>query len=69
VAKKGVPADRIKVLADAFKKAMDTPDWQKFAKEQYLSPESFMGPDQFSTWVVSEAETMRKFMKTFGMVK
>jgi tripartite-type tricarboxylate transporter receptor subunit TctC len=69
VAKKGVPANRIKILAEAFKKAMDTPEWQKFAKEQYLSPESYMGPDEFSSWVVGEAETMRKFMKTFGMVK
>jgi tripartite-type tricarboxylate transporter receptor subunit TctC len=69
VAKKGVPPDRVQVLADALKKAMDTPDWQKFAKEQYLSPESFMGPKEFSTWVVSETETMRNFMKTFGMAK
>jgi tripartite-type tricarboxylate transporter receptor subunit TctC len=69
VAKKGVPANRIKILAEAFKKGMDTPEWQKFAKDQYLSPESYMGPDEFSSWVVGEAETMRKFMKTFGMVK
>ena len=70
VAKKGVPADRVKILADAFKKAMETPEWKKFAEEQYLDPESFMGPDKFGTWIAnSEVETMRKFMKTFGMVK
>jgi tripartite-type tricarboxylate transporter receptor subunit TctC len=69
VAKKGVPADRIKVLGEAFKKAMDTPEWQKFGKEQYLSPDSYMGPEEFSPWVMEEAKTMGKFMKTFGMVK
>lgn len=69
VAKKGVPAERIKVLGEAFKKAMDTPEWQKFGKEQYLSPDSYMGPEEFSPWVMEEAKTMGKFMKTFGMVK
>jgi tripartite-type tricarboxylate transporter receptor subunit TctC len=69
VAKKGVPADRVKILADAFKKAMETSEWKKFADEQYLDPESFMGPDKFGTWINSEVETMRTFMKTFGMVK
>jgi tripartite-type tricarboxylate transporter receptor subunit TctC len=69
VAKKGVPAERIKVLAEAFKKAMETPEWKKFAEEQYLDPESYIGPDQFQGWATSEVETMRQFMKTFGMVK
>jgi tripartite-type tricarboxylate transporter receptor subunit TctC len=69
VAKKGVPADRVKILVEAFQKAMETPEWKKFAEEQYLDPESFMGPEKFTGWVSSEVETMRTFMKTFGMVK
>ena len=69
VAKKGVPADRIKILGEAFQKAMDTPEWKKFAQDQYLDPESYMGPDKFPAWIASEVETMRNFMKTFGMAK
>jgi tripartite-type tricarboxylate transporter receptor subunit TctC len=69
VTKKGVPADRVKILAEVFKNAMDTPEWKKFAQEQYLDPESYMGPDQFAAWIGSEVETMRNFMKTFGMTK
>lgn len=69
VAKKGVPADRVKILADAFKKAMDTPEWKKFATEQYLDPESYMGPEKFAIWIAEEVETLRQFMKTFGMAK
>jgi len=69
VTKKGVPADRVKILADAFKNAMETPEWKKFAQEQYLDPESYMGPDKFAPWVTTEVETMRSFMKTFGMIK
>jgi len=69
VAKAGVVPDRIKILAAAFKKAMDTPEWKKFADDQYLDPESYMGPDKFPAWVNSEMGTMRYFMKTFGMAK
>jgi len=69
VAKKGTPKDRILILADAIKKATETQEWKRFAEEQYLDPESFMGPDRFPGWVASEMETMREFMKTFSMVK
>jgi len=69
VAKAGTPPDRIRILAEAFKKAMETPEWKKFGEEQYLDPESYMGSDKFPAWVTSEMETMRNFMKTFGMVK
>ncbi len=69
VAKKGVPTDRAKILSDAFKKTTETPEWKKFAEEQYLDPESYMGPDKFGSWVAGEVEMRGKFMKTFGMIK
>jgi tripartite-type tricarboxylate transporter receptor subunit TctC len=69
VAKAGTPPDRVKALAEAFKKAMDTPEWKKFGQDQFLDPESYMGPDKLGSWVISEMETMRNFMKTFGMAK
>jgi tripartite-type tricarboxylate transporter receptor subunit TctC len=69
VAKAGTPPDRIKVLAEGFKKAIETPEYEKFAKEWYFAPDSYMGPDKFPSWVTSEMETMRNFMKTFGMAK
>jgi tripartite-type tricarboxylate transporter receptor subunit TctC len=69
VAKKGVPGDRVKILAEAFQKAMETPEWKKFAQDQYLDPESYLGPDKFPAWIASEVETLRNFMKTFGMAK
>jgi tripartite-type tricarboxylate transporter receptor subunit TctC len=69
VSKAGTPPDRVKTLAEAFKKAMDAPEWKKFGEDQFLDPESYMGPEKLSSWVTSEMETMRNFMKTFGMVK
>lgn len=69
VVKKGTPPDRIKVLAEAFRKVSDSPEWKKFAKAQYLDPESFMGPDKFGKWVRKEIETMTGLMKQFGITK
>ncbi|MBI5967632.1 MAG: tripartite tricarboxylate transporter substrate binding protein, partial [Deltaproteobacteria bacterium] len=69
VTRAGTPPERIKILAEAFKKALETPEYKKFAEEWYLDPESYMGPDKFPAWVAAEIETMRNFMKTFGMVK
>ncbi len=69
VAKNGTPPDRIKILVNAFKQAMDTPEWKKFAQDQYVDPDSYMGPEEFPKWVRSEMETMRKFMADFGMIK
>lgn len=69
VAKKGVPSERIRILADAIRKAMDTPEWKNFEKEQYVDPDSYMGPDEFPKWVESELQTMRKLMVELGMLK
>jgi tripartite-type tricarboxylate transporter receptor subunit TctC len=69
VAKKGVPADRIKILADAMQKAMDTPEWKKFSEDQDAQDDSYMGTEQFTKWVVNEENTIRTFMKSFGMAK
>jgi tripartite-type tricarboxylate transporter receptor subunit TctC len=69
VAKKGAPLDRVKVLADAFRKAMDTPQWKKFSDEWYFAPDSYMGSEQFSRWVAGEVDTLDRLVKEFGLKK
>jgi tripartite-type tricarboxylate transporter receptor subunit TctC len=69
VAKKGTPPDRVKTLADAFKKAMDTPEWKKFAEEWHFRPDSYMGPVEFTKWVQGEVETLERLVKEFGLRK
>lgn len=69
VAKKGTPPDRVQRLAAAFKKAMDTPQWKKFAEEWYLRADSYMGSDEFGRWVEAEAETLERFVREFGLKK
>lgn len=69
VAKKGLPPDRIKLLADAFKKAMDTPEWKQFAAEWYISTDSYLGPEEYAKWVTEEVATLERLINEFGLRK
>jgi tripartite-type tricarboxylate transporter receptor subunit TctC len=69
VARKGTPPERVKVLADAFRKAMETPQWKKFSDEWYFAPDSYMGPEQFGKWVAAEVDTLDRLVKEFGLKK
>jgi len=60
VTRKGVPPERVKALADAFTRAMQTPQWKKFADEWYMSPDSVMTHEQFGPWIASEAATLER---------
>ena len=67
--RKGVPVERVKALADAFARAMQTSQWKKFAEEWYMSPDSFMGHEQFGPWVAGETATLERLVKDFGLRK
>jgi tripartite-type tricarboxylate transporter receptor subunit TctC len=69
VTRKGTPPERVKVLGDAFKKAMDTPQWKKFAEEWYFAPDSYQGPEQFGKWVAGEVDSLDRLVKEFGLRK
>ena len=69
VARKGTPPERARKLAEAFRKAMDTPQWKKFAEEWYFRPDSYMGPDEFRKWVESEVATLDRLVKEFDLRK
>jgi tripartite-type tricarboxylate transporter receptor subunit TctC len=69
VARKGTPPERIALLSDAVRKAMDTPQWKKFSEEWYFAPESYMGHEPFGRWVTSEVETLDRLINEFGLRK
>jgi tripartite-type tricarboxylate transporter receptor subunit TctC len=69
VARKGTPPERLRVLADAFHKAMETPQWKKFAEEWYFAADSYMGPERFGPWVAGEVDTLRRLVREFGLTK
>lgn len=67
VAKKGTPPDRVTVLAEAIRKAMETPAYKKFAEEWWFRPDSYMGPDQFGPWVREQVKILDQYVKEFGL--
>jgi tripartite-type tricarboxylate transporter receptor subunit TctC len=69
VARKGVAADRVARLAEAFRRAMDTPEWKKFAAEWYFRPDSYQGPGDFRKWVAEEVGTLERLVKEFDLKK
>jgi tripartite-type tricarboxylate transporter receptor subunit TctC len=69
VARKDTPPDRVKVLADAVRKAMEAPQWKKFAEEWYFAPDSYQGPADFTRWVAGEVGTLERLVKEFGLRK
>lgn len=69
VMKKGVDPEKVKVVAEAVKKAVQTPEWKKFATDQYVDEDSFMDHDKFPEWAKAEMEIMKKHLVEFGFVK
>src|SRR3989337_759467 len=67
VAKKRGPAERVKILADAIRKGMETPAYKKFAAEWYFRPDSYMGPEQFGPWVREQVQILDRYVKEFGL--
>lgn len=69
VVKRGSPAQRVRVLAEAFRKVLETPEWKTFANAQYLDPESFMGPEELGPRVKKEVEGLRSLMTQLGILR
>ena len=69
VTRKGTPPERVHALAEAFRKAMETPQWKKFAEEWYFAPDSYMGPDRLGKWVAAEVNTLERLVREFGLRK
>jgi tripartite-type tricarboxylate transporter receptor subunit TctC len=67
VMKAGTPPDRVKLMADAVRKAMETPEWKRFAEDGYIRPESFLAGDAFVTFVQEQVKVMDGFVKEFNL--
>jgi len=69
VARRGMPPERAKALAEAFRKATDTPQWKAFLEQWYMRADSFLGPEQFGPWVREQVDIMDRLVKEFGLKK
>lgn len=69
VARRGVPADRVRLLSDAIRKAMETPAYRAFAEEWYFRPDSYMPTELFTAWVREQLGLLERYVRTFGLRK
>jgi len=67
ITKAGVPPERLKILADAFHKAMNQPEWKKFSDKNECSPDSYMGPKEFGPWITSSYQELKEMVKETGV--
>ena len=69
VARHGTPPERLKTLAEGFRKASETREWKGFLEQWYMRTDSFMGPEQFGPWVREQVDVMDRLVKEFGLKK
>lgn len=63
-----VSADRIKILQDAFKKAYESPEFQKFAKDTGLGL-AYQPGDEFVKYLANQTSELTKVMQDLGLAK
>lgn len=66
LAPKGTPKENIKIIHDAFKTAMDTPEFKRYTKEQGLII-PYMGPEEFGKYLVEQDKQWLKIIEYGGL--
>jgi tripartite-type tricarboxylate transporter receptor subunit TctC len=56
----GTPPEVLKKVSDALKKVYDSPEYQKFLKDQYGDPHSFEDSAHAPAFVKQQLEDMKK---------
>lgn len=67
-APKGVPADRMQILIDGFKKCFDDPEFKKLAYDLGL-PLTYRDPKGFEEFLKEMEETLRPALESVGLLK
>ncbi|MPZ39998.1 MAG: hypothetical protein GEU95_18465 [Rhizobiales bacterium] len=68
IAPKGTPPDRQQALAEAIRKAMETPEFKKYVKDAQLMPE-FRGPGAFRAFVKKQDDLTRDWLQKLKLAK
>lgn len=68
VAPKGTPENRIQIIHDAFKKALDNTELQEeMMKLGY--PTSYLGPEDFQNYISATADSTKKVLQKVGLIE
>jgi tripartite-type tricarboxylate transporter receptor subunit TctC len=68
VTKAGVPPERLRILADAYRKAFESAEWKAFCVKDWSCVE-YKTPEEFKKFVHSEFDAMTAFMKEHGLLQ
>lgn len=68
VTRNGVPADRIETLHQAFKKAMETPEWADFTEKQGQL-NGYLGPQAFTKQALQDTAEARAVLEELNLIK
>jgi tripartite-type tricarboxylate transporter receptor subunit TctC len=60
-----VPADRVKVLANAINKVLDSDEWKAFCSQTYTCASSKYTPEEAKAYVKGFQEKVAAYLKTF----
>jgi putative tricarboxylic transport membrane protein len=66
MAPKGTPADRIQVVADAFKASLATDSWKTY-RDMNKTIDLFLGPSDFRTFLQSEEQRFSQLINDLGL--
>jgi tripartite-type tricarboxylate transporter receptor subunit TctC len=66
VVRAGTPRERVKVLAEAFRKASETAEWRTFSEANYMRPDGFMGPEALQSWVRQQMKLLQTYVRELG---
>lgn len=65
-APKGTPPDRLNILADGFRRALETDSWRQF-RERTRSVDLFLGPEEFREFLESEEVRFSAIIEELGL--
>jgi tripartite-type tricarboxylate transporter receptor subunit TctC len=63
---KGTPKERVKIINDAFKKAMTNQSFENFAKTEALNI-NYLGPEEFVKWLGTQDKLFLKLIEFAGL--
>lgn len=64
----GVPKEAVTIMSDVLKRAHDSPQWKEFAKRS-LFQDVYLGPAEFSKFLVQRMEEYKEFYDAIGLGK
>ncbi|HZR97483.1 MAG TPA: tripartite tricarboxylate transporter substrate binding protein [Chloroflexota bacterium] len=67
VVRAGTDPAIVQLLAEHFEAAAKSPEWARFAESQYVTPDSYLGPEAFGQSLRADLDVMTQIKKQYGL--